>query len=471
MNRTFNRLDSFVFISDIIITCFGLYAASYLRDTLPIGRPLGEIGASLPVFVYAIAVLCWSGSLLLVGAYDTKHADRNWIIITRVIFGGLLATLLLAGILFLTFREVSRLQFVYFFVINLFLLLFYRWIVFGILQPRLSTPIFDRTRVIMIGAGDLAQDVVQQVKTNPLWGYDVVGYIDDEPDRRKRTYNGLDVLGTIDDILPIIETHDIVEIWSTLPPNAYDKLHSLIARLEKFPVRVKVIPDYFSLALVKAKVEMIGGFPLIGLREPVIDGVNRVIKRAFDILTCVVLIVLFSPLMLFIAFVVAIEGSGQVIFRQTRVGENGVLFTMYKFRTMIQGEEAHVSNGESQTPQQPLQHKRRDDPRVSKLGHILRRFSLDELPQLFNVLKGDMSLVGPRPEMPWLVDLYKPWQRKRFAVPQGLTGWWQINGRSEKPMHQNTDEDLYYIYNYSLLLDILIIIRTPFAVLQGRGAF
>ena len=395
MNRTFNRLDSFVFISDIIITFCGLYAASYLRDTLPIGKPLGEVGASLPVFVYAIAALCWSGSLLLVGAYDTKHTDRSWIIITRVIFGGLLATLLLAGILFLTFREVSRLQFVYFFLINLFLLLFYRWIVFGILQPRLSTPIFDRTLVIMIGAGDLAQQVVQQVKANPLWGYDIVGYIDDEPDRRQRTYNGLDVLGTLDDLLPIIETHDVVEIWSTLPPNAYDKLHSLIARLEKFPVRVKVIPDYFSLALVKAKVEMIGGFPLIGLREPVIDGGNRLVKRAFDVLTSVVLIVFTSPIMLFIAILVAIEGSGQVIFRQSRVGENGVLFTMYKFRTMIQGEEAHGSQDETQATQQPLPHKRRDDPRVSKLGYILRRFSLDELPQLFNVLKGDMSLVGP----------------------------------------------------------------------------
>ncbi len=471
MNRTFNRLESFVFISDIIITCMGLYTASYLRDALPIGRPLGEIGASLPVFVYAIAVLCWSGSLLLVGAYDTKHTDRNWFIITRVIFGGLLATLIFAGILFLTFREVSRLQFVYFFLINLFLLLFYRWILFGILQPRLSTPIFDHTRVIMIGAGDLAQEVVQQVQTNPIWGYDIVGYIEDDPDRRKRTYNGLEVLGTLDDLLPILETHEVLEIWSTLPPNAYDKLHSLVARLENFPVRIKVIPDYFSLALVKAKIEMIGGFPVIGLREPVIDGVNRVIKRGFDILTCVALIVFASPMMFFIALLVAMEGSGAVIFRQTRVGENGVLFTMYKFRTMIQSEEAHAFQSESKTTQQPLQPKRRDDPRISKLGHILRRFSLDELPQLFNVLKGDMSLVGPRPEMPWLVELYKPWQRKRFAVPQGLTGWWQINGRSEKPMHQNTDEDLYYIYNYSLLLDILIIIRTPFAVIQGRGAF
>jgi lipopolysaccharide/colanic/teichoic acid biosynthesis glycosyltransferase len=105
------------------------------------------------------------------------------------------------------------------------------------------------------------------------------------------------------------------------------------------------------------------------------------------------------------------------------------------------------------------------------VGQLLRRYSLDELPQLFNVMRGDMSLVGPRPEMPWLVDRYKPWQRKRFAVPQGITGWWQINGRSEKPMHLNTDEDLYYIYNYSLWLDIVILLKTPIAVLRGRGAF
>jgi lipopolysaccharide/colanic/teichoic acid biosynthesis glycosyltransferase len=115
--------------------------------------------------------------------------------------------------------------------------------------------------------------------------------------------------------------------------------------------------------------------------------------------------------------------------------------------------------------------KRKDDPRVTRIGRFLRRFSLDELPQLWNVLKGEMSLVGPRPEQLWLVDQYEPWQRKRFAVPQGITGWWQINGRSDKPLHLNTEDDLYYVYNYSVWLDIWILLRTPLAVLQGKGAF
>jgi lipopolysaccharide/colanic/teichoic acid biosynthesis glycosyltransferase len=144
---------------------------------------------------------------------------------------------------------------------------------------------------------------------------------------------------------------------------------------------------------------------------------------------------------------------------------------MFKFRTMVADAENHDREVMITTDDGHVVHKRKDDPRVTRMGRLLRRYSLDELPQLVNVLRGEMSLVGPRPEMPWLVDQYDPWQRRRFAVPQGLTGWWQINGRSDKPMHLNTDDDLYYVYNYSLWLDIQILVRTPFAVLIGRGAF
>jgi len=153
------------------------------------------------------------------------------------------------------------------------------------------------------------------------------------------------------------------------------------------------------------------------------------------------------------------------------VGENSRPFDMLKFRTMFADAEARQGEVVRKIDTGELVHKHRDDPRVTRVGRWLRRFSLDELPQLINVLKGEMSLVGPRPEMPWLVERYQPWQRKRFAVPQGITGWWQISGRSDRPMHLNTDADLYYVYNYSLWLDILILLRTPLAVLSGKGAF
>jgi lipopolysaccharide/colanic/teichoic acid biosynthesis glycosyltransferase len=144
---------------------------------------------------------------------------------------------------------------------------------------------------------------------------------------------------------------------------------------------------------------------------------------------------------------------------------------MLKYRTMEQDAEQRQDEVLSETQDGEVIHKTKDDPRVTSVGRFLRRASFDELPQLLNVIKGEMSLVGPRPEMPWLVDRYQSWQRKRFAVPQGITGWWQINGRSDKPMHLNTDDDLYYVYNYTLWLDIKILLRTPLAVLRGQGAF
>jgi len=245
----------------------------------------------------------------------------------------------------------------------------------------------------------------------------------------------------------------------------------VVAVLERFPVRIKVVPDYYSLALVRAEAEILGGIPIIGLRDPLVEGFPRLIKRIFDLAVTLLLLIPAAPLMGLIALLIRLDSGGPVLLRQQRVGENSRLFSMYKFRSMQPGGESSV--GEPRGPEAvslPI-HKRKDDPRVTRVGRLLRRYSLDELPQLINVLKGDMSLVGPRPEMPWLVDRYEAWQRKRFAVPQGLTGWWQINGRSDKPMHLNTQDDLFYVYNYSLLLDLWILLRTPLAVLRGKGAF
>jgi lipopolysaccharide/colanic/teichoic acid biosynthesis glycosyltransferase len=172
-----------------------------------------------------------------------------------------------------------------------------------------------------------------------------------------------------------------------------------------------------------------------------------------------------------IAIVIRLESRGPVLLRQPRAGENGRIFRMYKFRTMIANAEELRCLVEKTDAEGNLIHKSANDPRVTRLGRILRRASMDELPQLFNVLKGEMSLVGPRPELPYLVERYEPWQRQRFAVPQGITGWWQIQGRSDKPMHLSTQDDLYYVQNYSLLLDIYILFKTIGVVWRGTGAF
>jgi lipopolysaccharide/colanic/teichoic acid biosynthesis glycosyltransferase len=172
-----------------------------------------------------------------------------------------------------------------------------------------------------------------------------------------------------------------------------------------------------------------------------------------------------------VALAVWLDDPGPVFFRQTRVGENGRLFKMYKFRTMVVGAEKMQSQVGKEDLQGRSIHKTPDDPRVTRVGRFLRRTSLDELPQIFNVLKGNMSLVGPRPELPFLVAKYERWQRTRFMVPQGITGWWQVNGRSDRPMHLNTEDDLYYIQNYSLLFDLRILVMTIWVALRGQGAY
>lgn len=471
MDRHISRLSLLLFIGDILLTPLSLLTATWLRTLLPFGKPLTVGDEILPLPVYFLAVVCWSVSLVMSGVYNFDRPRRLSSRFTQLATGAGTATILFAGALYMTYRQVSRLQFIYVFILTLLFMTLFRAAI--LLYARLghNQSILGPIRVLFIGAGNLGQEVLKTIRSYHTSSYEVVGYLDDNPGLQGQKVQMVPILGTLDDIKQIIETQNVSEVWSTLPPRAYDKLHELIANLERFPIRIKVIPDYFSLALVQANVEMLGSFPLIGLRDPLIRGLPRMFKRAFDIIISIIFIILSAPIMAAVSIAIRFDSAGPILFRQIRVGENNKPFEMLKFRTMVADAERRMMEKLEDAGENDIVHKHADDPRVTKVGRFLRRYSLDELPQLFNVLKGEMSLVGPRPEMPWLVDRYRPWQRKRFAVPQGITGWWQINGRSEKPMHLNTDEDLYYIYNYSLWLDIKILLMTPIAVIQGKGAF
>jgi exopolysaccharide biosynthesis polyprenyl glycosylphosphotransferase len=377
----------------------------------------------------------------------------------------------MAGFLYLTFRDISRLQFLYFLFITLFLLLGYRALLrIGYRASGRARP-GSRNNILILGAGDLGGRIARTLRDHSRWGYNLVGFLDDDAFKHGLLVEEYQVLGTILDVGVVSRERSVDEVWVALPIWAVDRLSLILNELERLPVRIKIVPDYFSLALVQAKAEVLDGIPIIGLREPVIEGFPRVIKRAFDILVGTLLILFSLPILLIIALAIRLDSPGPVLFRQPRVGENNRIFQMLKFRTMLPDAEEKQADVIQETEDGQIIHKHSDDPRVTSVGRFLRRYSLDELPQIFNVIRGDMSLVGPRPEMPWLVDRYDSWQRKRFAVPQGITGWWQITGRSDKPMHLHTEDDLYYVYNYSLWLDIQILLRTPIVVLRGKGAF
>jgi exopolysaccharide biosynthesis polyprenyl glycosylphosphotransferase len=298
-----------------------------------------------------------------------------------------------------------------------------------------------------------------------------VGYIDDDAGKQQQMVAGLPVLGSIDAATEIIDQYEIDEVLIALPPYAHTRLATLVAKLYERPVHVRVVPDYFGLAFFGATVENLGGIPLIGLRDPAIDGFQRFVKRLFDIVVAFLGVVVLAPLMAVVAAAIKIEDGGPILYRAPRVGENGRIFTMLKFRSMIVGADRIQVTVNQIDGHGQIHHKQKDDLRVTRVGRVIRRTSIDELPQLFNVLLGEMSLVGPRPELPWLVEKYDLWQRKRFAVPQGMTGWWQVNGRSDNLMHLNTDQDIYYIQNYSLWLDLQILWRTVAVVVNGKGAF
>jgi exopolysaccharide biosynthesis polyprenyl glycosylphosphotransferase len=231
-----------------------------------------------------------------------------------------------------------------------------------------------------------------------------------------------------------------------------------------------VIPDYSDLAYLYALSDEVAGMPAISLKEPVLTPRQRAVKRAFDLIVGSLLLALAAPIVLVGGLAIKVDSRGPILYRQKRVGESGRKFWMYKLRTMVVDADRHEphlieSNGNSLHF-----NKHPNDPRVTRVGAFLRRWSIDELPQLWNVIRGELSLVGPRPELPSLVERYESWQHKRFAVPQGVTGWWQVNGRPQE-VSAKVEHDLYYVRNYSMLLDVWILIKTASAVAKRNGAF
>ncbi len=299
-------------------------------------------------------------------------------------------------------------------------------------------------------------------------GLHLVGLLDDDPQAQ---LNNKTVLGGLDRLRQVIQHENVDDVVVALPRSAHERLNWAVSELHDLSVQVWVIPDYFSLTLHRASVEELAGIPMLNLRAPALSEYQRMTKRAFDVLVTLVSMIAALPAMGIIALLVRLTSPGPIFYRAKRAGENGRIFEMLKFRTMVHNADQLLSQVAMQDPQGNTIFKVQDDPRVTPLGRFLRKTSMDELPQLFNVLRGDMSLVGPRPEMPVLVDQYQPWQRKRFAVPQGMTGWWQIHGRSDKPMHLHTEEDLYYVQHYTIWLDLQIIMKTIWVVLRGKGAY
>ena len=476
--RTVSYL-ALLFVLDIVCVQLSLWLAMQLRYVLPFGNVVlpqwaPELFYAPTLWLHLIVLLLWTLSLSFGSLYIARRVAFWAEELQRLVLAHSVAALMLAGTLYLAKAELPRLTFVYFYLLALFLMglgratlrLWYH------LRRRAA---LDLVRIVVAGDGPTAHTLIQQVRKHGWPGLELVGVLVDEalPSSASGSpaVQGLPVLGALNHAEKIVVEEQIDIVVVALPRDAHAAMASLVTRLNRLPVRLYIAPDYFDLAFHDATIESLGSVPLIGLRDPAIDGMQRIMKRVMDIVLSSTGLLLLSPLLAAIALAIKVEDGGPMIYRTVRVGENGRVFRMLKFRSMVvNAEQIQVQVTQVDQQGNPL-HKRRDDPRITRMGRFLRRTSLDELPQLVNVLVGDMSLVGPRPELPWLVDRYASWQHKRFAVPQGMTGWWQVNGRSDNPMHLHTEQDLYYIQNYSLWLDIQILWRTIATVMRGKGAY
>jgi exopolysaccharide biosynthesis polyprenyl glycosylphosphotransferase len=459
----------FSMFMDVVIIVFVLWLTTYFRAqefaNIPfikeIRRPV-----SLPLILYAVFPVVWVALMQVFSVYDGRKNLRIVDELTSLTFSALLAGISLAGILYFSYRDISRFLFILFISYTYLMLLVWRVPARQLYQWR-NRKLGRIRSVLIVGAGIVGREVEAQMRKFPR-GIFVVGFLDDDD---AKWSSCADILGSLVDARDLVQRQRIDDVVIALPLRAYSRMNRLLGDLFDLPVRVQIVPDYFQWTLHHADVEDFAGIPLLDVRAPALTENQRVVKRIFDILVTSLIMIPALPLMGLIALAIWLDDGSPIFFNQQRAGENGRVFVVHKFRTMIKDAENLRHLVEKMDDKGKLIHKRPDDPRITRVGRILRKFSLDELPQFFNILRGSMSLVGPRPELPYLVEKYEPWQRKRFAVPQGLTGWWQIHGRSDKPMHLHTEEDLYYIQNYSIWLDIQILIKTFWIVLRGKGAY
>ena len=423
-----------------------------------------------PLWLYVVFPLLWIAVLATFSIYDSKKFFKVVDELSTLTVASFIASISQAGILYLTYRDFSRALFLLIILFSYFFCILWRFlfrIIFRLRKDTLNTG----QRIMIVGEKAEIQKAKTILKKNLSENLEEVFTLDlaTYPDfAREKPPVCPATLALLRDEVNRCRPTDVLIAF---PRKASEWIGAISSGLEDLPLSVWVALDYFDLSLANTYVENLGGLPLLDLRGPALNEYSRMLKRVFDLVSATLLLIFLSPLMVLTAVVVWIDAGWPLLFLQKRVGENGRPFTMIKFRTMVRDAERLRSQVERVDESGALIHKSPNDPRVTRSGKVLRRLSLDELPQLINVIKGEMSLVGPRPELPYLTENYDHRQRRRLSVPPGITGWWQVNGRSNRVMHLHTEDDLYYIENYSIWMDLRILIRTVWVVIVGNGSF
>ncbi len=451
-------LISFLALADLITVPSALLLTWFLR-TEPFRGYLPQFAHTLGTYLSTIPALCviMVVSWWAAGMYSVSVQTSAFSGLTRRIRATVYLAVSIMAVSYLIKMDYSRIMVFIFIIASMPVNALLRWILGRI--ARAAAPCKEAPATLIIGSGEFAERVINSLKKLPEPRHRILGVLTESPVSHGKIC-GIEVIGTASDLPRLSKSLSIDEVFFASGSMSRTEMLKLVNSVESQDTVFMLVTDLFEIATGIADLSSISRIPVVEIGPSQRGGFHSFVKRTTDIAVSFILLILLLPLMAFIWVVLFITGKGSPIFRQRRMGRHGEPFTLYKFRTMKpEANEYEVA---------PM---RKDDPRVTFAGRILRRTSLDELPQLFNVLTGSMSMVGPRPEMDFIVRDYNAWQRRRLEVKPGITGLWQIMGRKDLPLHENLEYDFYYMRNQSLMLDMAILARTVVTVLKGRGAY
>jgi exopolysaccharide biosynthesis polyprenyl glycosylphosphotransferase len=317
----------------------------------------------------------------------------------------------------------------------------------------------------------VGRTVMRTIVARPELGYRVAGFVDDDPEKGEKDMGRIKALGSLDRLPAVINEQEIDLVVITLPWMYHRKILRVVRQCERHNVQPYIVPDLLQITINQVGIEHLGEVPMIGLREEPMSRGWRATKRVFDIVFSLAVLLLGAPIWLLIALAIRLDSPGPVIYTQIRMGEGERPFLFLKFRTMCQDAEKKKKALIDENGADRRLFKMKEDPRVTRVGRWLRKHSVDEIPQFINVLRGDMSVVGPRPAIPSEVQFYLPWHRGRLDIPAGITGMWQVSGRSDLSFDEAALLDIWYAENWSFLLDLEIMLKTVGVMLWGRGAY
>jgi exopolysaccharide biosynthesis polyprenyl glycosylphosphotransferase len=474
MSRFPRWLIPTVILSDVVLINAAFLLAYEVRYRLQLFRPV-EPEFDNPIDVYYPFMLVLT--ILLIAAYkiDNIYVPRRlgmWLDqMSRIVRSTMIAMLIMIGITFIYQPFFySRLIYLYATIAIILLLALGRFL-WGLVLDGLRTRGVGVSRVLIVGAGDVGRMVIRTVMAQPEFGYRIVALVDDRVERSALAIGPVPTIEGTQRLPEIIAEKSIDEVIVTLPWTDHQRILDIFQLCEGLGVRARTVPDLFQLSLNRVDVEDLGGVPVIGLKVTSIRGANLIVKRVMDVTLGSLMLLIASPLMIISALAIKLDSPGPIIFRQKRVGAHGQEFVVFKFRSMREGADEEKDQLLDLNEMRGPLFKMREDPRTTRVGRFLRRLSLDELPQLFNVLRGEMSLVGPRPHTSAEVAQYQNWQRQVLEAPPGLTGLAQVSGRAQLSFDEQCLLDIYYIENWSPALDVKILLRTVPKALSGEGAY